>query len=442
LLLFFFIPTNLDRTLARELAIDGEIIENNDDSAVATKNKRSIVMLERSLERCTASRAKREELREAVLEMGSDARAAAHTDAAWALVPTTNVEFRLLARKELVQIMTSLTFREPTFGETFWRIPSSLSSKDCQRRLTLLRNAVEDGLTRARGERVQERLNLLPSKVGSKRIRSERGGRGDEEEEMEYTTSSSSSTGKQHKGGQAGSHVLSERNVDRVVTLRSSYGMVVCCAKTGRMTADRFRVGKWELFGFRLRDDGETYQVTTAHQTSIVVGDSSILLRAEHVSAADDLDDCGWEVAYVDFGGHKYSTIRSVTTGKYWRASEEGEVTCDGVNSKDVECMFYVTETQESPGFQGGDGAEGGASSSRNIATAGGGNTTARKSATGGRLKLDESSDDESSDDEFATALLSNRRVVDEEDEEDEETSKVATTKRKRMILSDDDDSD
>jgi len=431
--------------LARELANDGEIIENNDDSAVAIKNKRSIVMLERSLERCTASRAKREELREAVLEMGSDARAAAHTDAAWALVPTTNVEFRLLARKELVQIMTSLTFREPTFGETFWRIPSSLSSKDCQRRLTLLRNAVEDGLTRARGERVQERLNLLPSKVGTKRTRSERGGREDEEEEMEYSvssssSSSSSSTDMQHKGGHAGSHVMSERNID-VVHLRSFYGMVVCCAKNGRMTADRFRVGAWESFGFRLRDDGETYQVTTTHQTSVVVGDPSNLLRAEHVSAADDLDECGWEVSYMDFSGHKYSIIRSVATGKFWRANEEGEVTCDGIDNKDKECMFYVTKIQ--------DVGEGEVSSRSGAITKESGDrrsTATRKSTTGGRLKLDESSDDESSDDEFASALLSNRRVVDEEeeddDEEEDEPNKAATTKRKRMILSDDEDSD
>ena len=188
----------LDRTLAKEFKKDGEAL--NDDVSVATKNRKAVHMLEQNLERCRQSRAKREELKEATLELGSSVRQAARTDAEWALVPTTTAEFRLLQKRDIVQIMTSLTFREPTFGECYWRIPSSLSSHDCKRRLTLLQNALDDGLRRAKGETVVERVNLK----GTKRNRDER----DEEEEMDFDAGSNSSSSSSSLRGDKTQHIL------------------------------------------------------------------------------------------------------------------------------------------------------------------------------------------------------------------------------------------
>ena len=68
------------------------------------------------------------------------------TDAGWALIPMTTLEFRLLSNKNMLSIMTSLTFREPSYGECYWRIPSSLNAEDCLKRLNILRNSIEDGM--------------------------------------------------------------------------------------------------------------------------------------------------------------------------------------------------------------------------------------------------------------------------------------------------------
>ena len=425
--------------------------------AVASKNRKAVSLLERGLERCSQSRAKREELKEAVMEMGSSVRQAARTDAAWALVPTTSEEFRLIQKRDIVQIMTSLTFREPTFGECYWRIPSSLSSQDCARRLTLLRNALDDGLRRAKGEVVQERVNL---KAKKKRSRTDFD---DDEEEMDFefgdssgsssssksTSSSSSSSSSSlssssssfsktpitsinttHKGGQNGSFILRPTSVN-VVNLKSCYGMVVCAAKNGNMSADRFKVGAWEIFGFHPQESNK-WLIATAHQTNITANGTRLVTKR----VSSDEKAALWYIHYrKNVAGengtqHKYMVISNASTGKYWRADEDGELKCDHPSGTSTECMFYIEES-------------GVGSTNTSYTKAETSLTESSLKKSGGRLVLDDSSDDDSSDDEFAQQLLTSRRAVDDDDDDDDDDDHMVTaakTKRKRMILSDDDE--
>ena len=134
----------LDKTLARELRKEGDATLNmSDNNDIASRNKKVFILILDRLAKCYKARSKREEIRSAVLELGSDSRNDLATDAGWALIPMTTLEFRLLSNKNMLSIMTSLTFREPSYGECYWRIPSSLNAEDCLKRLNILRNSID-----------------------------------------------------------------------------------------------------------------------------------------------------------------------------------------------------------------------------------------------------------------------------------------------------------
>ena len=440
----------LDKTLARELRKEGDATLNmSDNNDIASRNKKVFILILDRLAKCYKARSKREEIRSAVLELGSDSRNDLATDAGWALIPMTTLEFRLLSNKNMLSIMTSLTFREPSYGECYWRIPSSLNAEDCLKRLNILRNSIEDGMRRAKGETVPERVNMV-SKKSNKRRRNEGE---DEEEEMEggsrsggsssssssrNTSSSSSSssstyipsifTGK-HKGGSKGglSHVVSNKDV---VDLKSCHGMVVCCQKDGTIMADRFKVGAWELFGFHLENNNK-WRITTGHETYIVASGKSLTVKRSPGKSNSAL----WNIKYVTYNGKQYATFINVNTNKAWRTiNDDGEINCDG-NGTDPECLFYLELASNSKDtYSIGDNSE----KSSNA------KSSAKKTKSKGKLVLDSSSDDES-DDEFAKQLLSSKRMVDDDEDEDEDEDEEmikAAPKRKKMILSDDDDDD
>ena len=347
----------LDKTLARELRKEGDATLNmSDNNDIASRNKKVFILILDRLAKCYKARSKREEIRSAVLELGSDSRNDLATDAGWALIPMTTLEFRLLSNKNMLSIMTSLTFREPSYGECYWRIPSSLNAEDCLKRLNILRNSIEDGMRRAKGETVPERVNMV-SKKSNKRRRNEGE---DEEEEMEggsrsgssssssssrNTTSSSSSSSStyipsiftgEHKGGSKGglSHVVSNKDV---VDLKSCHGMVVCCQKDGTIMADRFKVGAWELFGFHLENNNK-WRITTGHETYIVASGKSLTVKRSPGKSNSAL----WNIKYVTYNGKQYATFINVNTNKAWRTiNDDGEINCDG-NGTDPECLFYL----------------------------------------------------------------------------------------------------
>ena len=206
--------------------------------------------------------------------------------------------------------------------------------------------------------------------------------------------------------------------------------MVLSAERNGDMAADRFKVGAWEVFGFHPRGSNK-WNISTAHQTNITVSGKSLI--AKKTSSNDKIAQF-----YIHYrtntvagaGSHKYMAISSASTGKYWRADEDGELKCDHASGTSTECLFYVED--------GGVGSVGSKTSMTTTTTAAAVSTTKK-----GRLVLDDSSGDESSDDEFGQQLSTSRRAVDEdEDDEDDSVAVPVSTKRKRMLLSDDDEDD
>tara|TARA_B110000090_G_scaffold184856_1_gene212510 strand:- start:49 stop:780 length:732 start_codon:yes stop_codon:yes gene_type:complete len=235
-----------------------------------------------------------------------------------------------------------------------------------------------------------------------------------------------------HKGGASGSYVL-RPSVVNVVYFKSCYGMVLSAEKNGDMTADRFKVGAWEVFGFHPRGSNK-WNISTAHQTNITVSGKSLV--AKKTSSNDKIAQfyIHYRTNTVAGGGsHKYMAISSASTGKYWRADEDGELKCDHASGTSTECLFYVE-----------DGGVGSKTSLTTTTTTAAATAAAASTTKKGRLVLDDSSGDESSDDEFAQQLATSRRAVDEDEDDEEEDSVVVpvSTKRKRMLLSDDDEDD
>ena len=366
-------------------------------------------------------------------------------------------EFRTLAQKNVMNIMKALRFREPSYhGETYWRIPGSFSSKMVRDRLQLLRQATEDAIEDARGV---PRVTVIAKAVGEGRHAAGRDAE-DEEEEAEFgadtLSSSSSSSAAQFAssfGGKTGPSMQLATSGVSLVNLHSSAGMIVCANRGGRMSADRFKAGAWELLGLHpVGRDARRYHVKTAHDTFVTASNVSGRLSAAE-RATPGMNGV-FEAVYVG-GAQNLLALRCVGTGKFWTADEDGVLTCDASRAEG-EARFFVVNA--------GTGADGSGSSSSSAAalsssSAVEASTSKRKRLVGVESEGDSDSDD--SDDDFAQQFLAKTLagaadISDNDDDSGDHNERVlgsaaaptgpaaaaAAPKRSRFLLSDSEEED
>ena len=406
----------LDPHLSRDLAGEGingsssamGYTSNAADALKAERNRHALVVVERALERCSASRRKREELREAMAAISEEdsEQSKKATSAAYAVVPLTALEFRMLRQKNVLAIMKALRFREPTDtgGECYHRIPAALTARECGRRLELLRAMIEDGIAEARG---------LPKVQVIKKAKGGGVGARDEEEDFDelFGESEGSSRSSSSSSSSSASATFTSANASgppsmrlpdkdvALVNLRSEAGMMVCANKGGSLSADRFKAGPWELLGFHAVNSGSQFTIRTAHDTYVTVSDTGRLMVTEPSGRASVGKRGIFEAEYVA-GEAQLLTLRCVGTGKYWTADEDGILSCTAEINENNASWFFV----------------------QNAGAAGQPKGSASRAQKTGRLVSDSDSDDsDDSDDEFAKQFLAKRMgKLDDSDDDDE----------------------
>ena len=118
------------------------------------------------------------------------------TTAAFAIVPLTGLEFRMLQQRNVLAIMKALRFREPSDagGECYYRIPAALSARECGVRLELLRSTIEDAIDEAKGV---PKLQIIKNAKGHSKRNDDEDEESDEEFEADGLASSSMSSSAQ-----------------------------------------------------------------------------------------------------------------------------------------------------------------------------------------------------------------------------------------------------
>ena len=393
---------------------------NDTDSVKAQRNRHALAVVERALERCASSRQKREELREAMAAMRVDdenepsAQTKHTTTAAFAIVPLTGLEFRMLQQRNVLAIMKALRFREPSDagGECYHRIPAALSARECGVRLELLRCTIENGINEARG---MPKVKVIRTAKG-RSISNDSEEDSDEEFGADELTSSSAppsssliSTPAQASSislnMSSGSSMRLPTTGVALVNLRSEAGMMVCANKGGSLSADRFKAGPWELLGFRAVNSGSQFTIRTAHNTYVSVSDSGRLMVTESLAGASIGKRGIFQARYTP-GEAQLLTLQCVGTGKYWTADEDGILSCTASSAKSNDARFFVlSASNDDPSRQRND--------------------------RGGRLVSEDDSDtdDSDSDDEFAKQFLAKRmnNMGDSDDDTNHSLSSAAS---------------
>ncbi len=363
-----------------------------------------------------------------------------------------------------MNIMKALRFREPSYhGETYWRIPGSFSSKMVRERLQLLRQTTQDAIEDARGV---PRVTVIAKAVGEGRNGARRGAEDEEEEEAEFGADASSSSSAASSsaaelassfGGKTGPSMQLAASGVSLVNLHSSAGMIVCANRGGRMSADRFKAGAWELLGFHPvgRNSGR-YHVKTAHDTFVTASSVSGRLSAAERATPDK--NGLFEAMHLG-GARKLLALRCVGTGKFWTADEDGVLTCDAARAEG-EARFFVVSA--------GAGADGGSSSASSSGAAALSSSAAAAGSTSKRKRLvaadsEDDSDSDDSDDDFAQQFLAKTLAGaggasdDDDDDDDDDDGAIlggaagapaaagpaaAAPKRSRFLLSDSEEDD